>query len=94
MQKQQFEKQQQTKNKCFLIFLFIKKGKRVVKKKRKRNNATGNQALKKPIQIKDLYLTLNMICTFFALQRYHIVLESNMAALIEKKKRKNKKRIR
>ena len=46
MQKQQFEKQQQTKNKCFLIFLFIKKGKRVVKKKRKRNNATGNQALK------------------------------------------------
>ena len=35
------------------------------KRKRKRNNATGNQALKKPIQIKDLYLTLNMICTFF-----------------------------
>ena len=32
-----------------------------------------------------------MICTFFALQRYHIVLESNMAALIEKKKRKTKK---
>lgn len=32
-----------------------------------------------------------MICTFFGLQRYHIVLESNMAALIEKKKRKNKK---
>ena len=61
------------------------------KKKRKRNNATGNQALKKPIQIKDLYLTLNMICTFFGLQRYHIVLDSNMAALIEKKKRKNKK---
>ena len=66
------------------------KGKRV-KKKRKRNNATGNQALKKPIQIKDLYLTLNMICTFFALQIYHIVLQSNMAALIEKKKRKTKK---
>ena len=32
-----------------------------------------------------------MIGTFFALQRYHIVLQSNMAALIEKKKRKNKK---
>ena len=32
-----------------------------------------------------------MICTFFGLQRYHIVLESNIAALIEKKKRKTKK---
>ena len=49
--------------------------------------------LKSPLTfvLKDLYLTLNMICTFFALQRYHIVLESNMAALIEKKKRKTKK---
>ena len=31
MQKQQFEKQQQTKNKCLSIFLFVKKGKKVEK---------------------------------------------------------------
>ena len=49
---------------AFLSFYLSNKRKEG-EKKRKRNNATGNQALKKPIQIKDLYLTLNMICTFF-----------------------------